>query len=204
MSDLRQETVDTYNKSAKELAAYFQGIGSRVKDIDLAFEAAGNPERARVVEIGCGDGRDAKEIVGRCSFYEGFDISEELIKLAQQHVPAATFTVADASSYRFAKDLDVVFAFASLLHLDKQEVEAVLQRVHAALKPGGIFYISLKWAPEYTSSIKEDQFGRRLFYFYNADVIRELAGDAYEVVDTFRETRGKTEWFEMILRKPIQ
>ena len=199
MGDLRQETVDTYNKSAKELAEYFRGIGPRVKYMDMAFDAVGNPESAKVLEIGCGDGRDAKALVERAE-YTGFDISEELIKLARAHVSNATFEVADAATYSYPQDLDIVFAFASLLHLNKEELGTVLRRVHEALKSGGIFYISLKWAPEYTETIKEDKFGRRLFYLYNSDVIQELASDDYEIVTTFREVHGHTDWVEIILR----
>lgn len=199
--DLRQTTVDTYNKSAQALAEYFKGIGARTEDIDIAWRLAGNPEAAKVVEIGCGDGRDAKEIVKRSKQYVGFDISEELVKLARATVPGARFEVADAVTYEFPEGLDIVFAFASLLHLDKDEVKDVLQRVAESLRPGGVFYISLKYKPEYTQEIKEDQYGRRLFYFYNPEIIAELAGRAFEVVATSRKTIGHTDWFELALRR---
>jgi len=203
MNDIRQQTVDTYNKSARELAEYFRGIGSRTKDIDLAIELAGNPDDPRIVEIGCGDGRDAKEIIKRTSSYTGFDISSELIKIARKHVPEAQFEVADAISYDYPSRLDVVYAFASLLHLDKEEVRRVLQKVHTALRQGGVFFISLKLATEYTEKVKEDRFGTRLFYFYNPDIIKELAGDKYEVAKTDGGfvTIGNTQWFEIALRK---
>lgn len=204
MADLRQTTIDTYNKSAKELAEYFKGIGSRTEDIDLAIELAGSPEQPNVLEIGCGDGRDAKEIVKRTSNYVGFDISEGLIKLACEYVPEGTFEVADAVGYSYPEGLDVVYAFASLLHLNKDEVKDVLDKVYEALKPGGVFFISLKMADEYTEKVKEDKFGTRVFYFYNPEVIKELAGDKYEVadVDGGFVTVGNTQWFEIALRKP--
>jgi SAM-dependent methyltransferase len=203
MLDLRQQTVDTYNKSAKEMAEYFKGIGSREYDVDLSIRLAGSPKEPKVLEIGCGDGRDAKEIVKRTPNYVGFDISEELIKLARDKVPGAKFEVADANTYEYSKGLDVVFAFASLLHLDKDEVKAVLQKVHAALRPGGIFFISLKYSDEYREEVKEDQFGTRLFYFYNPKVITELAGDGYEVANLDKGfiTGKKTVWFEIALKK---
>lgn len=203
MTDLRQQTIDTYNKSANELAEYFRGIGSRTKDIDLAIELAGSPKNPKILEIGCGDGRDAKEIVKRTSRYVGFDISEELIKLARQYVPNGKFEVADATAYKYPGNLDIVFAFASLLHLDKDEVRDVLQKIRQALKPGGILFISLKYAPEYTEKVKEDKFGRRIFYFYNPEIITELAGDGYEVAQTGGGfmTAGNTKWFEVALRK---
>lgn len=201
MTDLRQETVETYNKSAKQLAEYFRGIGPRKKYIDIAFEAAGSPQNAKVVEIGCGDGRDAKEIVRRTEQYMGLDISGELLKLARKHVPDGKFILADVAEFDFPNQLDIIFAFASLLHLNKEEVERVLARAHKALRAGGVFYISLKHRPEYTEEVKEDQYGRRLFYFYNPELITELAGGGYEVAKAWQEVVGHTPWLEMVLRK---
>jgi predicted TPR repeat methyltransferase len=201
MENLRQATIDTYNQSANALADYFRGIGPRVKDIDLAFELAGHPKEARVLEIGCGDGRDAKDIINKASWYHGLDISSELINLAKAHVPNASFEVADAVNYIFPKNLDIVFAFASLLHLSKEEVKQVLNDVHQSLKTDGIFFISLKEKPKYTYEIKEDKFGKRLFYFYNPGIIRTLAGNGYKVVSTSRKQLGHTDWFEIALQK---
>lgn len=200
MTDWRQKNLATYNNSARELAEYFRGIGPRTKYIDFAFRAAGSPENARVLEIGCGDGRDAKDILKRTGNYLGFDISAELIKLAKEHVPEARFKVADAVTFEYPGGLDIVFAFASLLHLDKDEAKTVLRKVHDGLKPGGVFYISLKYRPEYQKEVKKDRFGERLFYFYNPELIAELAGPDYEVMKTWRETVGNTEWFELALR----
>ncbi len=203
MDDWKQQTVDTYNKSAKEFAEYFRGIGVRKKYIDLAIKLAGDPKHPKIVEIGCGDGRDAKEIVKRTSNYIGFDISEELIKLARHHVPGARFEVADAANFAYPENLDIVFAFASLLHLNQDAVHAVLLKVHKALKPGSIFYISLKYSPEYKEELKIDQFGSRIFYYYSPEIITKLAGDHYVVIPEANElvTMGKTVWFEIALKK---
>lgn len=201
MEDLRRATIDTYDRSAQELAEYFRGIGSRVSDIDKAFELVGNPKSAQVVEIGCGDGRDAEEIVKRTPHYLGFDISKGLIDLARQHVPEADFKVADAAEFTFPKNLDIVFAFASLLHLDKDALRQVCFQVQTALKAGGVFYISLKYAPEYREYVKRDAYGIRLFYLYNPDLIRDLAGEGFRAVHLSQELKGNTDWFEIALQK---
>lgn len=201
MGNLREETVETYDKSAKELAKYFAGIGARAEDIELGFRLAGNPSKARVVELGCGDGRDAKEIVERAGWYEGMDISEGLLHLARKYVPNASFVQADAVTYKFPENLDIIFAFASLLHLNKTETQSVLMRALKALNPGGIFFISLKYSPEYTEKIKEDRYGRRQFFFYNPELIEKLAGKEYETVFKDFQTMGHTEWFTIALKK---
>jgi len=37
LTNWKKKTLETYNKSAKELAEYFSGIGPRSSDIDLAI-----------------------------------------------------------------------------------------------------------------------------------------------------------------------
>jgi len=203
MTDWKQRTIDTYNNSARELAAYFKGIGSRVDDIEQVLSLA--PERVNptVIEIGCGDGRDAKEIVGRTKNYTGFDISSGLIAIAKEQVPKGRFVVADALTFAYPAGCDVVFAFASLLHLSRDELNFVIQRVHGALKLNGVFFISLKYRPEYTSEVKKDSYGERLFYFYNPDIITEMTADLFDVVasDNSFVTGADTKWFDMILVK---
>lgn len=195
-------TIDTYDKSAKELAEYFRGIGPRIKDIELALELAGAKDRsARVVEIGCGDGRDAQEIIKRTAWYEGFDPSNGLLELARRDVSNTSFVTADAMSYQFPKNLDVVYAFASLLHVNKKDFGKVCQRVLTALKPGGIFFISVKERSEYAEEAKKDQYGERMFYFYNATVVRGLMGDGFVVVHEDHQKIGHTDWMTIALRK---
>lgn len=201
MTNLRQETVDTYNSSARALADYFRGIGSRKKYIDKAFELAGNPTDPIVLEIGCGDGRDANEILKLTKNYRGFDISKEFINLAKERVPEGEFDVGDAVTYNYPKSLDIVFAFASLLHLNKTEIETVMKSVHKTLSANGILYISLKYAPTYKEVIKEDKYGRRQFFLYNPKLIQKLASTMYEPIYVLRETIGHTDWLEIALKK---
>lgn len=196
-----KQTIDTYDRSAAKLAAYFKGIGARTKDIDLALQLADNPAAARVVEIGCGDGRDAAEIISRVAEFEGFDPSEGLLDIARQKVPGVRFVKADALTYEYPNGLDVVYAFASLLHVSKQDMPAVCQKVVAALRPGGIFYVSLKKRDEYAEEIKKDEYGERLFYFYNPALFAQLASDAFEVVHSDEQVIGHTPWFTLALRK---
>ena len=127
------QTIKTYDRSAVRLAEHFKGIGTRIDDVELGLKLAGVSSGARVVEIGCGDGRDAVEIFKRVSWYEGVDPSAGLIKMAKDRLPNATFVKADALTYNYPKDVDVVFAFASLLHVSKDNLKKVIQKVANSL-----------------------------------------------------------------------
>ena len=156
---------------------------------------------AKVVEIGCGDGRDAEEIVKRVGWYEGFDPSLGLLQLARERLPSASFVEADALSYDYPKGVDIVFAFASLLHVNKANVAKVSQKVRESLRPDGIFYLSLKERADYEEELVADQLGERMFYYYNPEIIRGLAGASFKAIYEEHYKIDDTPWFSMAMRK---
>lgn len=195
------QNIKTYDKSAKELAEYFKGIGPRVEDISNALKLAGNPEKPRVIEIGCGDGRDAKEIVKLVNWYEGVDPSKGLLDIARKDLPDTNFTVADALTYKYPENLDVVYAFASLLHVNKKDLGTVFEKVYQSLKVNGIFYISLKEKEVYTEEVKKDKYGERMFYFYNTKIIKKIAPSKFNSIYENSQIHCDTKWFTIALKK---
>lgn len=199
--DKKSQTVATYDATAHDMAQKFRASGARVMDIEKALELIKKPN-PNVVEIGCGDGRDAKEIVKRTTNYLGVDISESMVALAREYVPEGKFEVVDVEQYQFPHNTDLIISFASLLHSDKQHLAQILSRAHGALRDGGIFYISLKYGT-YREEEKSDRFGIRTFYYYLPEDIEEL-GKNYSVIwQDIQELRGQT-WFTIVLRKLSQ
>ena len=84
------QTIETYNKSAKQLADKFDSLGTYAVDIEEVFDLVkkANP---KVLEIGCANGRDALEILKRTNDYIGIDIAEQLIDIARRKIPRAKF-----------------------------------------------------------------------------------------------------------------
>ena len=72
-----------------------------------------------------------------------FDASPELARLAGEHVgqPVAVRTFAEVSE---RDAYDGIWSCASLLHLPRREIPGALTRLWAALKPGGVMYVSFK------------------------------------------------------------
>lgn len=199
--DWNAQNIKVYDESADDLARHFRGIGSRTADIKRALKLANKTDGAKVVEIGCGDGRDAVEIVKRSVLYEGFDPSKGMLDIAKTRVKNASFVIDDALSYKYPSDVDVIFAFASLLHVDKTDLIDVFRKVHKSLRDNGIFYISLKERDSYQEEIKKDQHGERMFYYYNLLIIKHIAGSGFIPVYEDHQAIGKTNWFTIALRK---
>ncbi|HEX7593300.1 MAG TPA: class I SAM-dependent methyltransferase [Anaerolineae bacterium] len=104
----------------------------------------------KVIDLGCGNGRLAERLEreGRRVNYLGVDSSRDLIALAVARKPnlhrvAAEFAVADITSPNWnaalaSASFDLAVALAVLHHVPSFELRvAVLQSIHALLKPGG-------------------------------------------------------------------
>jgi SAM-dependent methyltransferase len=196
-------TISTYDNSAQQLATYFAGIGSRLDIITEALELANKPKDARVVEVGCGDGRDAKDIVPVVEWYEGFDPSIELIKLARKRSLNASFMHADALSYDYPKNIDIIFGFASYLHLNRHDFAKAAQKAADSLRKGGVLAITLKERESYQEELVKDEFGERWFYYYDEDSVKDVLGEEFDIIKIEHKTlnRKTAKWLVILARK---
>lgn len=199
MDDKKLQTKQSYDKNATMFAGKFDELGARKADIDKALSFIDN-QNPFVFELGCGNGRDAKEILSRTNKYLGIDISSELIRLAKEKEPEGKFEEGDFDTYQFPKEVDVIFAFASLLHANKESLQDILNRACESLNTGGVFFLSLKYG-EYVEKRQEDEFGVRYFYYYTPELVKELAGNKFNCVwEQVHDLRGQ-KWTEVILQK---
>ncbi len=192
-------TEETYDKAAEGYAKKFENIGVRSKDVDQAFEYI-SKENPNVLEIGCGGGREAAYILSKTDNYIGIDVSAGMLAQAQENLPDAQFQKTAVETYDFPTNVDIVFAFASLLHTSKEDLKDVFERMYEALNESGVVYLSLKRKDKYSTTVVEDSYGPREFFYYSRDDIHEVAGEGFEEV-FYEEQAREEDWFTMILRK---
>ncbi len=102
------------------------------------------PPGARILDAGCGSGRDVKAFSDMGFVVEAFDASAELVALARQFsgnaVVQKRFQEVDA-----VETYDGIWCCASLLHISEAELPGVMTRLAIALKPNGVWYLSFKY-----------------------------------------------------------
>jgi len=99
---------------------------------------------ARVLDAGCGSGRDAKAFQEMGYQVEAFDASSAMVELAREHtgLPVQLMTFADVD---WKEEFDGIWCCASLLHVPAEELTGVMRKLADALKPGGVWYVSFKY-----------------------------------------------------------
>jgi len=196
---LQNFTEATYDKAARGYAEKFKDIGVRSLDVDQVF-ALVDKENPNVVEIGCGGGREAEYILTKTKNYTGMDVSAGMIEIAYENIPEGNFVKADIAAYHFPESTDIIFAFASLLHSSKEELEVIFNRMHTSLNDDGLVYVSLKRKDEYATAVVEDEYGPREFYYYTRETVLDCVADGFEEV-SYEEQEREESWFTMILKK---
>ena len=159
------------------------------------------PIKGYILDAGCGSGRDARRFLDLGYRVEAFDASAELVSLAtkllRQTVRQALF-----SELRETEIYDGVWACASLLHLEGNELDVALTRLRIALKPGGILFASFK---EGVGTIEKDD---REFYLQTNDSLRATLArvNGFMVIQSWqtKDLRpGRSECWINVLAKRV-
>ena len=183
----------------------------------IAEAAAGvNPEAKSLLDIGCGAGNYSLRILGRCPNMDVTltDLSGAMLERAVVRVSGATAGEVTAVQGDIrelelgTEQFDVVCAAAVLHHLrGLEEWRSVFEKIYAALKPGGSFWISdliehtdariqsLMWERygAYLKQLKDESYRDEVFAYINQedtprplmfqlDLLRAVGFDGIEVL----------------------
>ena len=192
------QTLNYYNQNAVQFCK---------NTVSVEFTATQNRflsrlyAAARILDFGCGSGRDTKAFLEQGYQVDAIDGSEELCKLASEYTGIQIRhmffqELSEISEY------DGIWACASILHLPWSELADVMRKMQAALKANGIIYTSFKHGTfsgerngRYFTDMTEDRF---------SDFLKNIKGLELEeqwVTSDVRPGRGDEKWLNIILRK---
>jgi SAM-dependent methyltransferase len=190
-------TLSFYENHAREF--YASTANLKADNLYVPFLKELSPG-SRILDAGCGSGRDAKAFKAKGFAVEAVDASPELARLASRLI-GQTCQIASFQQIDFRSEFDGIWACASIIHVPGTEIKEVLRRLARALKPNGILYVSLKEG--HGEKVLTDG---RLFNYYTSAEFRQLltADGLFEIVDIWKskalDSSGQT-WLNFLARK---
>lgn len=157
---------------------------------------------ARILELGCGGGRDAACMIARGFDVDATDGSPAMAAQAAAHLGRPVRVMRFEELGALAA-YDAIWANASLLHAPRAELAGVLAAIHRALRPGGWHFASFKLG----DGEDRDRIGRLYNYPDEAwlEAAYRNAGEWSEVHTAFGEGTGyegsASQWIALSLRK---
>ncbi len=189
-------TFNTWDKLADAYQEKFMHLDLYNDTYDLFCKLV-EKQNAKVLEIGCGPGNITKYILGKRPdlIIEGMDMAPNMLKLAKENNPTATFKVMDCRNIdTLTEKYDAILCGFCLPYLSKEDCEKFIKDCAYLLNAKGILYFSAiegdyrKSAYETSSNGEHSMF----VYYHQEDYLTDyLKKNNFKVVDLSKKLYPK-------------
>ena len=195
---MKNITIEYYNENVDKFVNDTQDVVfCATQDLFLSYLNEGNS----ILDLGCGSGRDTKYFLSKGYKVDAMDGSMEICKVASDYtginVKCLLFNELDEID-----KYDGIWACASILHLDRDDLIDVFHRIARALKDNGILYTSFKY------SEFEGMRNGRYFTDFTIESFNEFQTNITEfivekkwITSDVRAGREDEKWLNLIMRK---
>ncbi len=159
------------------------------------------PKGGLILDAGCGTGRDSIWFVNQGYKVLAFDGSKEMVKHAKDHIDGEVM-MATFENFDCDKKFNGIWACSSLLHVKRDKMIDIIEKLASYLKPKGAFFMSFKDRDE--DFVKDG----RIFTNYSEKGLRQLIDSiddliTIEIIKTVdvREGREDEHWVSVIAKK---
>jgi len=139
--DVARTTLASYDQRA---ADFWEGTRQHdvSQNIDALLAAIAEPAPLRILDLGCGPGRDLLAFRQRGHEPVGLDGAASFVRMARAHAGVPVWHQDFLRLELPAAYFHGVFANASLFHVPSAELPRVLGELRACLRPGGVLFAS--------------------------------------------------------------
>lgn len=171
---MKSITEQTYDQIAPWFAEYNGQMPENVRQ-DLLEFLLRVPENGRVLDLGCGAGRDLAWLGQHSLRLVGADFSAGMLAEARKIV-SFPLTQMDMRALGFsARSFDGIWCNAALLHLPKAQMPHALQEIRRVLRKGGILSVAVQEGEqEGLENNPYNQSGERFFARYSLEEMTDL------------------------------
>jgi ubiquinone/menaquinone biosynthesis C-methylase UbiE len=204
-----KDTIKWYDDNAVKYAKASRNLGfvSAINKFSSYL-----PKGARVLDAGCGSGRDSGILKTKGFNVTGLDISKGLLEVARKDYPEISFIYGDLLKLPFPQNsFDGICAQASLVHLETiEDTQTAIKEFHKVLKNGGIVQIFVKeQTKDNKTEVVSDKISNhdRFFQYYKKEeIIKLLEVYGFTIIhaeNNIEDPAGRKEikWIWIIAKK---
>jgi len=168
-----QEVQKTIDETHKEL----------IKIVEDRF-----PDRASVLDIGCGTGlylKDFSKIKGEF-ILTGIDVNQDMLDRAKKNCPDATLikeSIMECSLER--NNIDIVYSIGAIQYFGRKNLPKIIKKLSGMMAEKGILFISYPHAV----SLKDTWYPDINYIQYSPKRLNKLLSPYFNVLDHFHTTR---------------
>lgn len=195
--------VKTYNKIAKIYSKY---TFHKISQYQLNKFISMLPKKAKILDAGCGTGRDAQYFKEYGLNVTGVDAAEKMVVEAKKNVKGAKFKHMNMINLKFKdKSFDGIWSAATLLNNERADIQKILGELKRVLKDGGALYLSVKEG-EGEEIIKDEKYNnepRPVVYYKQVEIEEALKKAGLQVVhSSISDDKKKARWIDVFCKKP--
>jgi len=153
------------------------------KENDFAkrsFDLIKNKKFKKILDLGCGDGRDSKYFAKKGLEVVGVDFSESGIKKIQQN-KAENIKILNKNIEDIVfpnNSFDIVYAHLSLHYFNNETTDKIFNKIYDILKPDGYFFVKCKSTDDSLFGVGE-KMGKNMYkkshtrHFFSKEYMKE-------------------------------
>ncbi len=193
------DSIGYYNKNSKDF--FDRTINADLQEIYQMFLKY-LPDGGRILDAGCGVGRDSKFFISKGYDAIPFDGSVEMAGMASNILGRQALHLL-FQDITFLHEFHAVWANASLLHISYEDLRGVIQKFHKSLLPSGVLYASFKYG------ISMRQVEDRFFFDMNEETIEPYLRGLFHPLEIWKSTDTRSKiapspdksWLNFIARR---
>lgn len=195
------KTILYYNNNAEKFV--LDTLNCELNEMQDRFLSYLN-NNSKILDLGCGSGRDSKYFIEKGYDVIAFDGSIELCKIAKKLINKEVICQ-NFKDIDYNNEFNGIWACASLLHLQEQEIFMVIKKCIKALKEDGILYCSFKYGDfkgyrneRYFTDMTEQNFKKNIATIDKIELIEIF------ISNDVRKGREKEKWLNVFMKKKFR
>ena len=199
------DTLNYYETDSKNLSFRYENADvSEVQKLLLqTFE-----KKSKLLEIGCGSGRDASFLTKNGFNVIAIDGSKNMIEEAKKIHPELSqklFHKTLPNDLEFNQTFDGIYSIATLMHLSENDLKNTLSKIYNLLNENGKFLMSVSLFRDDIDENGFDDNGRFFLVLSFENWKNLLENIGFKILDTKTNSdglgRGGIEWLTLVAQK---